>query len=117
VLYARSGGPVGLVYILTTVVMGLTAVSYAQMSRAVPKAGSVFSYATAGIGPGTGFVAGWMVLLDYMLIPSVAFLFSGIALHSFLPAVPTWVLTGAAVVIATGFNLAGVRSLARVAMV
>jgi len=107
VLYARSGGPVGVVYVLTTIVMGLTAVSHAQMSRPVPKAGSVFSYATAGIGPSTGFVAGWMVLLDYMLIPSVAFLFTGIAVHSFLPAVPTWVLTGVAIVLATGFNLAG----------
>lgn len=117
VLDARSDGAVAVVYVVATLVMGLTAVSYAQMSRAVPAAGSVFSYATAGIGQSTGFVAGWMVLLDYMLIPSVAFLFTGIAMHSFLPAVPVWIFTGIAIIIATAINFSGVKNLARAAII
>lgn len=116
-LDARSHGATAMVYVVATVVMGLTAVSYAQMSKAVPKAGSVFSYATAGVGPGTGFIAGWMVLLDYMLIPSVAYLFTGLAMHSFVPSVPTWLWTAAAVVITTTLNLTGVKNIARAAMV
>ena len=76
-LDARSNGAVPVVYLVATVAMGLTAWSYAVMSRQVPRAGSVFAYATAGIGPRTGFVAGWMVMLDYLLIPSVAYLFTG----------------------------------------
>ncbi|MGH3628651.1 MAG: APC family permease, partial [Sciscionella sp.] len=117
VLDARSDGAVAAVYVVATIIMGLTAVSYAQMSGAVPKAGSVFSYATAGIGPSTGFMAGWMVLLDYMLIPSVAFLFTGLAMHSFLPSVPAWIFTGVAIVVATTLNLTGVKNLARAAIV
>lgn len=116
-LDARSHGATAMVYVVATLVMGFTAVSYAQMSRAVPKAGSVFSYATAGVGPGTGFIAGWMVLLDYMLIPSVAYLFTGLAMHSFVPSVPTWLWTAAAVVITTTLNLTGVKNIARAAMV
>jgi len=116
-LDARSHGATAMVYVVATVVMGFTAVSYAQMSKAVPKAGSVFSYATAGVGPGTGFIAGWMVLLDYMLIPSVAYLFTGLAMHSFVPSVPTWLWTAAAVVITTTLNLSGVKNVARAAMV
>jgi len=116
-LDARSHGATAMVYIVATVVMGFTAISYAQMSRAVPRAGSVFSYASAGVGPGTGFIAGWMVLLDYMLIPSVAYLFTGLAMHSFVPSVPTWLWTVAAVLITTALNLTGVKHIARAAMV
>lgn len=114
-LDAESRGAVPLVYIIATVAMAFTAYSYALMSRQVPRAGSVFAYASAGIGPRTGFMAGWMVMLDYLLIPSVAYLFTGIAMHSFLPAIPTWGWTAMAVVVTTGLNLAGVRVASRVA--
>ena len=42
--------------------------------------------------PPAGFFAGWLAMLDYLLIPSVAYLFSGIALHALVPAVPAWVV-------------------------
>lgn len=114
-IYAKSQGTTLTVYIIATLVMALTAVSYAQMSAAVPRAGSVYSYASAGISAPAGFIAGWMVLLDYLLIPSVAFLFTGYALHSFLPAVPAWAFTALAVVVTTAVNLAGGKTIARAA--
>ncbi|RBP67188.1 amino acid/polyamine/organocation transporter (APC superfamily) [Brevibacterium sanguinis] len=113
-LDARSGGAVALVYVIATIVMSFTAVSYMRMSREIPRAGTVFAYASAGIGPRTGFVAGWMILLDYLFIPSVAYLFTGIALNSIFPSVPVWVFTGVAVVVTTGLNLAGVKVASRV---
>jgi amino acid transporter len=114
-LDARSNGVVPVVYVVATIAMGFTAASYALMSSRVPRAGSVFAYASAGIGPKTGFVTGWMVMLDYLLIPSVAYLFTGIAMNSFVPSVPVWVWTAAAVVVTTALNLAGVKVAARVA--
>ena len=116
-LDAKSGGVVPLVYLVATLAMALTASSYALMSRAVPRAGSVFAYAQEAIGPRTGHMAGWMVLLDYLLIPSVAYLFSGIALNSLFPAVPVWVFVIVAVVVTTGLNIAGVRVTARISLV
>ncbi|WP_431813560.1 APC family permease [Kocuria sp. cx-455] len=116
-LDAKSGGVVPLVYLVATLAMALTASSYALMSRAVPRAGSVFAYAQVAIGPRTGHMAGWMVLLDYLLIPSVAYLFSGIALNSLFPAVPVWAFVIVAVVVTTGLNIAGVRVTARISMV
>lgn len=113
VLDARTGGAVALVYVAATVAMAFTAWSYAQMSRVVPHAGSVFAYATEGLGPAAGFLAGWLAMLDYVLIPSVAYLFSGIALHAMVPAVPAWVFTVAAFAGTTVLNLAGVRVAAR----
>lgn len=116
VLDARSGGAVPVVYLVATIAMAFTAVSYATMSERVPRAGSVFAYASRGIGPRTGFVTGWMVMLDYLLIPSVAYVFTGIAMNSFLPGIPVWVWTAGAVIITTGLNLAGVKVAARAAM-
>lgn len=117
VLEARTNGAVALVYVAATLAMSLTAWSYAQMSRVVPHAGSVFAYATDGIGPAAGFLAGWLALLDYVLIPSVAYLFSGIALHALMPGVPAWVFTVAAFVATTALNFAGVRVAARAGLV
>lgn len=116
-LDAKSRGAVPLVYAVATLAMAFTAYSYSLMSREIPRAGSVFAYATAGIGERTGFMAGWMVMLDYLLIPSVAYLFTGIAMNSFLPAIPVWGWTALAVIVTTGLNLLGVRIAARVATV
>ncbi|MER7082940.1 amino acid/polyamine/organocation transporter, APC superfamily (TC 2.A.3) [Saccharopolyspora kobensis] len=109
VLDARSGGAVALVYVVATIAMSFTAWSYARMSAAVPKAGSVFAYASAGLGRAPGFAAGWMIMLDYLFIPSVASLFVGIATNSLLPQIPVWLATGAAIVVVTALNLTGVK--------
>ncbi|MCZ9341335.1 APC family permease, partial [Streptomyces sp. TRM76130] len=113
-LDAKSHGAVALVYLVATVAMGFTAFSYAQMVRVVPRAGSVFAYARAGLGEGAGFVAGWMAMLDYVLIPAVAYLFSGIAMNELVPEVSRWVWTALAVLVTTLLNLWGVRAAARV---
>lgn len=117
VLDARTNGAVVTVYLLATVAMAFTAWSYAEMSRVVPHAGSVFAYASEGLGRQAGFLAGWLAMLDYLLIPSVAYLFSGIALHALVPSVPAWVFTVAAFVLTTALNLAGVAVAARVGFV
>ncbi|KPC80305.1 MULTISPECIES: APC family permease [Streptomyces] len=113
-LDAKSDGAVALVYLVATVVMAFTAFSYAQMVHVAPLAGSVFAYARKGLGEGPGFVAGWMAMLDYLLIPAVAYLFSGIAMNALVPEVSRWVWTAIAVVVTTLLNLWGVRAAARV---
>ncbi|MDQ0794255.1 APC family permease [Streptomyces sp. B1I3] len=113
-LDAKSGGAVALVYLVATAVMAFTAFSYAQMVHVAPLAGSVFAYARKGLGEGPGFIAGWMAMLDYLLIPAVAYLFSGIAMNALVPDVSRWVWTAIAVVLTTLLNLWGVRAAARV---
>ncbi|MEW2413801.1 APC family permease [Streptomyces sp. NPDC046866] len=113
-LDARSHGAVALVYLAATAAMALTASSYARMVRVAPQAGSVFTYARKGLGEGAGLVAGWMAMLDYLLIPAVAYLFSGIAMHALVPGVSRWAWTALAVLVTTALNLWGVRAAARV---
>ena len=117
VLEARTGGAVALVYLLGTIAIAFTAWSYARMSAVVPHAGSVFAYVSEGIGQRAGFLAGWLAMLDYLLIPSVAYLFSGIALHALVPAVPAWVFTAAGLLLTTALNLTGVGVAARAGFV
>lgn len=116
-LDAKSHGVVPVVYLVATIAMAFTASSYVLMSREVPSAGSVFAYARAGLGRRPGFFAGWMIMLDYLLIPSVAYLFTGIALNSLFPSVPVWVWTAGAVLLTTVLNLAGSKIAARAAAV
>ncbi|WP_369208977.1 APC family permease, partial [Streptomyces sp. PU-14G] len=108
-LDARSHGVVPLVYVVATVAMSFTAYSYARMIHTAPQAGSVYAYARVGLGDGAGFVTGWMMMLDYLLIPAVAYLFSGIAMAQLVPEVDQWIWTAIAVVATTALNLSGVR--------
>ena len=108
-----SGGVVALVYFLGAVALSLTALSYAQMCREIPDAGSVYAYARASMGDTVGFLAGWMVLLDYLLVPALMYVFCGVSLALFIPAIPSW----AWVLIVAAYNLAvnwfGVKTSAR----
>lgn len=117
VLDAVSDGAIALVYIVATFVMAFTAFSYARMSSELPHAGSVYAYCSAGIHPNAGFLVGWLLLLDYMFIPAVAYLFSGISLNAIMPTVPVWVWTCLAVVLTTTLNLIGIKKSAKITLV
>jgi amino acid transporter len=113
-VYNGSGGMVALAYTIGMVAMMFTALSYAQMARAFPMAGSVYSYAGRGIAPPVGFLAGWAILLDYVLVPALLYLVSGIAMHSFVPAVPVWLWLAGFVLLNTVVNYFGIETTARV---
>src|SRR3954465_1940001 len=113
VVFNASHGMVALVYAIGLVAMSLTAISYMTMSEAFPVAGSVYSYARLGIGEWAGFLGGWAMLLDYLLIPSLAYLACGIALKDAWAASPVWVWLVLFLSINTALNLAGIESVAK----
>ena len=51
------------------------------MSRAFPLAGSVYTYAQRGLHEIAGFFSGWLILLDYILVPALLYLISAVALR------------------------------------
>ena len=107
-------GMVPLAYLVGLVGMYFTAVSYASMSRAFPMAGSVYSYVQRGLHDVAGFFSGWMILLDYILVPALLYIFSAIALRPLLPAVPDWIWLAGFVAFNAIVNLLGVQLTARV---
>ncbi|MGE5828558.1 MAG: APC family permease [Micromonosporaceae bacterium] len=113
-VFQGSGGMVALAYAIGMVAMMFTALSYAQMARAFPMAGSVYTYAGRGIAAPVGFLAGWVILLDYVLVPSLLYLIAGVAMHSFVASVPVWLWIAGFVVLNTVVNYLGIEMTARV---
>ena len=113
-VYKDAKGMVPLAYLVGLVGMFFTAMSYASMSRAFPVAGSVYSYVGRGLHEAAGFLAGWLILLDYILVPALLYIFSAVALRPLLPAVPDLVWLASFVGFNAAVNLVGIRLTARV---
>lgn len=107
-------GMVPLAYLVGLAGMFFTAMSYAAMSRAFPIAGSVYSYAQRGLHEVAGFFSGWLILLDYILVPALLYLFSAVALRPLLPGVPTGAWLAVFIAFNAAVNLVGVHFSARV---
>ncbi|TWT04971.1 APC family permease [Planomicrobium sp. CPCC 101079] len=108
-----SNGMVALAYLIGMVAMIFTALSYATMSEAFPIAGSVYSYAQRGINDSAGFLAGWLILLDYIFVPALLYLVSAAALHDIVPEIPLLVWLVLFIAINTVINVIGIEFTAR----
>src|SRR6202030_4193190 len=113
-VYSDAKGMVPLAYLVGLVGMFFTAMSYASMSRAFPLAGSVYTYAQRGLHEAAGFFSGWLILLDYILIPSLLYLLSAVALRPILPTVPAWIWLVVFISFNAAANLIGIQFTARV---
>jgi amino acid transporter len=107
-------GMVPLAYLVGLIGMFFTALSYAAMSRAFPLAGSVYTYAHRGLHEIAGFFSGWLILLDYILVPSLLYLFSAVALRPIFPQVPAWIWLAGFISFNAVANLLGIEFTARV---
>lgn len=107
-VFNEAKGMVPLVYLIGLVAMIFTALSYAQMSRAFPIAGSVYSYVGRGMNPKLGFIAGWTILLDYLLVPTLLYVFAAESMSGIFPAVPKWAWILLFLVINTTVNYVGI---------
>jgi amino acid transporter len=113
-VFQASGGMIALAYAIGGLAMAFTAASYSQMSRAFPMAGSVYTYAGRGIAQPVGFIAGWMILLDYVLVPGLLYLIAAVAMNSIWASVPVWAWLVGFVVLNTVVNYFGIEFTARV---
>ena len=109
-----TSGMMALAYVITTVVMCFTAYSYAAMVKAYPVAGSAYTYVRKAVNPWLGFLTGWVMLVDYLLLPMICYLLVGIYMNEFVPAVPTWLWVVAAAVIGAWTNIVGVKATGRI---
>lgn len=112
-VFSASRGMVPLTYLLGWLAMLFTALSYREMSRAFPVAGSVYAYAGRGLHPHLGFVAGWALLLDYLLIPTLLYVIGAQAMSNVLPGLPVALWVVVFVLVNTWINLRGIETTAR----
>ncbi len=107
-----SGGMTPLVYLIGSVAMLFTALSYRQMSMEFPMGGSVYTYVQHGINHHVGFIAGWMILLDYIFVPALLYkLVSAIAEGTF--GIPYWIWILLFIIINVAINVSGVKYTAK----
>lgn len=106
-------GMVALAYLIGMIAMFFTAMSYWSMSRAFPVSGSVYAYAQRGIHPMVGFLSGWLILLDYILVPSLLYIVSAAALAPMVPGVPAWVWIIGFIAVNSLINLKGITFTAK----
>lgn len=114
---ARSDGQLALAYAVATLAMLLTALSYASLARWFPEAGSVHTYASRVLHPHVGFLAGWVIALDYVMIPVVNFMIAGIFGASLVPAIPAPVWMTASLLAVSALNLLGIETTDRSARI
>ena len=76
-----SFGHVTATIFIALVAMLLTAVSYGRMAGLYPAAGSAYTYVGKGLNPHLGFIAGWAMFLDYLVIPVVSVVYGALSMQ------------------------------------
>ena len=112
-VWSESNGLIVMAYVLGAVCMYFTAQSYATMTETLPTAGSVYGFARHSLGAFPGFMAGWMILLDYLLIPAFLYVLIAVALGSLLPGIDRGVWIVSMVAITTAVNWFGITVTSR----
>jgi putrescine importer len=109
----QSHGHFAMVYLIAMIAVSFTAASYGKMAAAFPEAGSTYAYASKAIHPVAGYLAGWVMILDYLLMPMLCVIIAGATSHKLVPAIPYSafvVLTSLAI---TTINLRGIEMTSR----
>jgi len=115
----RSNGHAVTTILAAMVAMMLTAISYGRMASLYPMAGSAYTYVARSINPHLGFVTGWAMFLDYLIIPLMSTIIPALAIRQLIPHIP-WmpripfaVLAFVIALVMTMLNLRGIRTAAR----
>lgn len=107
-----SNGHAVTTILLAMVAMTFTAFSYGRMAALYPAAGSAYTYVGRGLHPHLGFLAGWAMFLDYLLVPLICTIYGALTVQRLVPQVPYWVWALAFALVMTAVNLRGIRSTA-----
>ncbi len=116
-IFNFAHGMVALVYVVAGAAMFFSALSYKEMAKEYPVAGSVYSYVRLGTTKFIGFLSGWAILLDYLLLPALLCILAASAMGALLPDVPGWIWVVAIIAVVAFINLRGIKLTARMNMI
>jgi amino acid transporter len=89
-----AGGSTALAILVALVLCLFVSVVLGEMSKRLPLAGGMQAYTTAGIGPRSGLVVGWSMILAYTSIPMFLIGYLGIVARDEIrnvdPGFPGW---------------------------
>lgn len=108
-----SRGHVSTTLVIAMFAMMLTAYSYGQMSILYPAAGSAYTYVGRGLNAHLGFLTGWAMILDYLIIPVINVVYLALTIQRLAPEVPYAVWVAVTAIVLTLLNIQRVRFTAR----
>jgi putrescine importer len=107
-----SNGHATATILLAMVAMLFTAYSYGRLAARYPSAGSAYTYVGNAFHPHAGFLVGWAMFLDYLVIPLISTEYAALALQRLFPSTPVLLWVGIFCVAITVLNLRGIRAMA-----
>ena len=113
VVQKLSDGHAVTTILLSMLAMLLTAFSYGRMAAVYPSAGSAYTFVGYGLNSHLGFLAGWAMFLDYLIVPLICTVYGALTVQRLVPEVPYVVLAAAFAGTMTLINLRGIRTTAR----
>src|ERR1043166_4348281 len=106
-----SDGHFVTIILIALFAMLIPAVSYGRMGTLYPTAGSAYTYVGKGLNPHLGFLAGWAMILDYLLQPLINTVWISTALHErYVRQVPFAIWAAIIAAVITLLNIRGVKS-------
>jgi amino acid transporter len=117
VVQERSHGYIVDTILIALLAMTITAFSYGRMAALYPSAGSAYTYVGRGLNLHLGFLVGWAMILDYLLIPLINAVWVAETIHGWVHQIPTYALMALFVGAITFMNLRGIRASAVANMV
>jgi amino acid transporter len=110
VISNKAHGHVVTTIFIAMIAMLFTAISYGQMARVYPSAGSAYTYVSQEFHPILGYIVGWSMVMDYVLGPLICVAFCAKAAMNIVPGLSFygWIVLFA--LLFTWLNLRGIRA-------
>ena len=95
---AYNGGPgISLLFVITAITCGFSALCYAEFASRVPASGSAYTYSYVTFGELVAWVIGWALILEYAIGNIVVAIswsgyFNNLLVHFFHIQLPDWML-------------------------
>ncbi|MEX1202283.1 MAG: amino acid permease [Ferruginibacter sp.] len=95
---AFDGGPgISILFVITAVTCGFSALCYAEFASRVPVAGSAYTYSYVTFGEIVAWIIGWALILEYAIGNIVVAIswsgyFNNLLVHIFNINLPSWML-------------------------
>lgn len=116
--WALGASPIAIA--IAGVFFAFTVLTYAELSSAIPESGGSQVFAKRAFGDMASFVAGWALLLDYVLTAAISAFTIGPYLGYFIPVLKTLtgnlIFTSMVILLLTTINILGIKESTRLSL-
>ena len=109
-VFVDSNGMPSLAFLIGFVAVLFSVFSFGIMIQRFQSSGSIFTYVSHILGKGMGFIAGWLMLLQYLVSPALVYLIAAIAINSMFPEIPILALCFGFLIVVGIVSLIGMKT-------